>query len=101
MEISENFKAFGTVKLDAKNRVTLGTLIKKLKELTDNQINDFKVFIGNNGDILLKPRTAIPIAELWVHQNPKILKEIRNGVDEANNGKIIKINNPDEFFDKL
>jgi hypothetical protein len=101
MKVSENFKLIGVVKLDSKNRITLGTLIKKFKKLTKNTINDFETFIGDNGDILLKPRTAIPTIELWIHQNPEILYNIKEGMEDIKEGHTTRIKNLDDFFEKL
>ena len=101
MKVSENFKQIGTVKLDSKKRITLGSLIKIYKKLTDNPIDDFETYIGDNGDILLKPRTSIPTMELLVHQNPKILNNLKEGIRDIENGNATKIKNLDDFLEKL
>ena len=51
MKVTEDFKQMGTARLDTKNRVTLGMVLKKFKILTNASINDFETFIGDNGDI--------------------------------------------------
>jgi len=91
----------GTARLDTKNRVTLGKVFKKFKILTNTSINDFETFIGDNGDILLRPRTAIPTRELWVHQNPEILKSIQKGIRDTKEGRVTKVKNIDKFFEGL
>ncbi|MCD6577998.1 hypothetical protein J7L48_00815 [bacterium] len=101
MKVSENFKQVGIVKLDSKKRITLGALIKKFSILTNNPIDDFETYIGDNGDILLKPRTAIPTMELWVHQNPDILNDINRGIKDINDGKTTKVKDIEDFLDKL
>jgi len=101
MKVSENFKQVGIVKLDSKNRITLGTLIKKFSILTNNPIDDFEAYIGDHGDILLKPRTAIPTMELWVHQNPDILNDINRGIKDINDGKTTRVKDIENFLDKL
>lgn len=101
MKITEEFKQIGTTRLDTKNRITLGTLLKKFNMLTSVSISDFETFIGDNGDILLRPRTAIPTRELWVHQNPDILKSIQKGVEDAKDGRVTKIKDIDKFFEEL
>jgi len=101
MKIVENFKQIGIARLDAKNRVTLGTLLKKFKILAQAPINDFETFIGDKGDILLKPRTAIPTRELWIHQNPEILKSIHKGMQDIKEGRVTKVKDLDKFFEKL
>lgn len=101
MKVSENFKQVGIVKLDSKNRITLGALIKKFSILINNPIDDFETYIGDNGDILLKPRTAIPTMELWVHQNPDILNDINRGIKDINDGKTTKVKDIENFLDNL
>ena len=101
MKVMEDFKQMGTVRLDTKNRVTLGMVLKKFKILTNTSINDFETFIGDNGDILLRPRTAIPTRELWVHQNPEILKSIQKGMQDIKEGRVTKVKNIDKFFEEL
>ena len=101
MRIIEEFKRMGVARLDTKNRVTLGTLLKKFKLLMRIPINDFEIFIGDNGDILLRPRTAIPTRELWVHQNPEILKSIRKGIQDVKEGRVTKVKDLDKFFEEL
>lgn len=101
MKVMEDFKQMGIARLDTKNRVTLGMVLKKFKILTKASINDFETFIGDNGDILLRPRTAIPTRELWVHQNPEILKSIQKGIQDTKEGRVTKVKNIDKFFDEL
>ena len=77
MRVVEDFKPMGIARLDTKKRVTLGTLLKKLNVSLGAPISDFETFIGDDGDVLLRPRTAIPIRELLAHQDLKILKSIK------------------------
>ncbi len=101
MRVVEDFKPIGIARLDTKKRITLGTLIKKFKVLLGAPINDFETFIGNDGDVLLRPRTAIPTRELWVHQNPEILKSIHEGIQDLKDGRVTKVKDLDKFFKEL
>jgi len=101
MKIVENFKEIGIARLDTKNRITLGTLLKKFRILIGIPINDFETFVGDKGDILLRPRTAIPSRELWVHQNPEILKSIRKGMQDVKEGRVTRVKDLDKFFEEL
>jgi len=104
VKIVEDFKQMGIAKVDDKKRITLETLLKKFKMLTHTPINDFEVFIGDNGDILLRPRTTISTRELWVHQNPEILRSIQRGMRDIKEGQVTKVKNLeglDKFFEKL
>lgn len=101
MKLTEEFKEAGTARLDGKNRVTLGGILKKYKALTSASIDDFEAYIGDSGDILLRPRTAIPTRELWIHKHPEVLKSIREGLRDAGAGRVTKVKNIDKFFDEL
>lgn len=101
MKISEDFKQMGVARLDNKNRVTLGTLLKYFKILIRTPINDFETFIGDKGDILLRPRTAIPTSELWVHRNPGVLKSIQKGMQDIKKRDVTRVKDLDNFFEKL
>jgi len=101
MRVVEDFKPIGIARIDTKKRITLGTLLKKFKVLLGDPISDFETFIGDDGDVLLRPRTAIPTRELWVHQNPEILKSIQEGIQDLKEGRITKVKDSDKFFREL
>lgn len=101
MKIIEEFKRMGIARLDTKKRVTLGMLLKKFKILTNAPISDFETFIGDKGDILLKPRVAIPARELWVHENPEILKSIQQGMKDIQKGHYTEVKDVEKFFEEL
>ncbi len=101
MKISENFKEMGIARIDAKNRVTLGTLLRRFKILLGIPINDFETFIGDKGDILLRPRTAIPTRELWMHENSEIKKDILEGIKDIEEGRFTKVKDVGKFLDEL
>ena len=101
MKIVENFKEIGIARLDAKNRVTLGALLKRFKMLLGTPVNDFETFVGDKGDILLRPRTAIPSRELWIHQNSKVSKSLQEGLQDAKDGRVTRVKDLDKFFEEL
>ncbi len=101
---AEEFEGVGTTKLDTKKRVTLGAIFKilrRVKALKDVPIETFETFIGNEGDILLRPRVSIPARELWVHQNPAVMKSIQRGMRDIKEGRVTKVKNLDKFFKEL
>jgi len=65
------------------------------------EIDAFKIFLGNEGDILLRPMTNIPSKELWIHQNPNALESIQRGMRDIKKGRVTKIKNLSKFFKKL
>ena len=44
---------------------------------------------------------AMEKSELWVHQNPKVWKSIQKGLEDAKNGRTIRVENLDYFLDNL
>jgi len=48
------------------------------------------VYVGEDGDILLRPVVTIPSKEAWIYENPTVLEGIRKGLFEANQGKLKK-----------
>jgi len=95
--IDEQFKAVDVKNVDSKNRISLGEKILKVLKKADA----FKIFIGRDGDILLRPMVNIPMKEAWVYKNPKVLKQIRQGLTEAKKGNVKEVKELDAFFESL
>ena len=100
-KINGSFHLAGKTTLDSKKRITLGSKILIKKPLSKMKIDSFNVFINDEGNILLVPLVSIPSRELWVHQNPEVMKEIQKGLKEAKEGKVTKAKDLDEFLDDL
>jgi hypothetical protein len=93
---NQKFIPFDIRFIDSKNRITIGEkIIKKISG--QNKVNQFQVFIGQDGDILLRPLTAIPIREAWIYEKPGLIGQIRQGLQEVKEGKLEKIENPEEL----
>lgn len=100
INVEEKFIAVGIKTMDSKNRINLGE--KVLKAISSkNKADAYKVFVGKDGDILLKPVVAVPSREAWIYDNPKVLKQIRDGLNEANEGKVEKVKDLGKFFKEL
>lgn len=97
----EKFKPAGSTTLDSKKRITIGKKILEEEPLKSMEIDGFEVFIGNEGDILLKPLVNIPSRELWIHQNPEILNSVQEGIRDIKEGRVTKVKNLDKFFKGL
>jgi hypothetical protein len=100
IRIAEEFVPVDTKFIDSKNRITLGGKIMKFvgKHL---KFDSYQVFLSTAGDILLRPSISIPSSEAWIYENPKVIRQIRKGLNEAKEGKIKEVDNLDEFLDKL
>ena len=99
-KIAENFVPVELRSLDSKKRLTLGEKVLKLVN-THTNADQFKIYYGEDGDILLRPMVSISGKEAWVYRNPEALKRIRQGLSEAAEGKIAKVKNLKKFADSL
>ena len=75
--------------------------IMKEPPLDNMEVDAFKVFLGNEGDILLRPMANIPSKELWIYQNPDVLKRIQKGLQDAKENKVTKVKNVKKFLKDL
>lgn len=98
--INEKFVPVGIKTIDSKNRITIGEKIVKLIT-AQTGADEFQIFYGEDGDILLRPMVSIPSKEAWIYQNPNILKFIRQGLKEAKQEKTERVENLEEFLESL
>jgi len=97
----EEFKPIEVKHIDSKNRINLGDKIIKFVDNIIQGVDAYQICIGKNGDILLRPVVNIPSREAWIYRNPKVIKQIRQGLDEASERKIEKVDDLDKFFKNL
>ena len=97
----EKFKPIEVKYIDSKNRINLGDKVIRFVYRIAQGADAYQVCIGEDGDILLRPVVNIPSREAWIYRNPKVLKRIRQGLDEASKEKIEKVDDLDKFFKKL
>ena len=45
--------------------------------------------------------SLIPSRELWMHNNPKILKSIQEGIQDIKEGRTTRVKDLDKFFEEL
>lgn len=97
VEIKESFMRVDTRPLDSKNRITLGGKLQKL--ITGRmKFDSYQIFLGKEGDILLRPAVSVPSSEAWVYSNPKVIGKIRQGLKEASEGKTEKVDDLENFL---
>ena len=100
LEIKEMFMLVDTRPLDSKHRITVGGKLQKLIA-GKMKIDSYQVFIGKEGDILLRPAVSVPSNEAWVYRNPEVIGKIRQGLKEAAEGKVEKIDDLESFLKDL
>lgn len=81
---SDEFEEKAQVRLDAKNRISVGKLSAEI--LTDS----YKVFTNSQGQILLEPMVSVPAYESWVHTDLTAAKSIKRGLKQSAEGQIVK-----------
>ena len=81
MDIKEKgFKEVDTRSIDERKRITLGKLSKSYKRM--------RIYMNDEGDILLKPIVEIPATEIWLYKDKKALKTVLEGIEAAKQGKV-------------
>ena len=99
-EIREVFIPVDTRPLDSKHRITLGGRLQKLL-MSKMKIDSYQVFVGKEGDILLRPAVSVPSNEAWIYRNPEVVGKIRRGLKEASGGKVEKADDLEGFLNDL
>lgn len=100
IEVNEEFMPYGMKQLDSKDRITLGGKLKKAIG-SKMAVEGFQVFVGRDGDILLRPAVSIPAREAWVFKNPEVIGAIREGLEDIKNGRVIRVDSVEEYLKKL
>ena len=100
VSVHEKFKPAGVRYLDSKTRISLGDKLTKVL-LQRMKIDAFEILVGEQGDILLRPVAHLPSKESWIYQNPKVLKQVLDGLNEAKEGKMDKVVDLEKFLNDL
>lgn len=100
VEIRETFLPVDIRSLDSKRRITLGGRFQKLM-MSKMKIDSYQVFVGKNGDILLRPTVSVPSNEAWLYRNPEAMGKVRQGLKEAAEGKAEKVDDLESFLSDL
>ena len=100
IDIHEEFIPYHAKSLDSKHRITLGDKLTKALGRRRN-VDAYMMFIGREGDILLRPTVSIPSNEAWVYRNPKVIGSVRKGLEEAREGKAERVDDLDSFLENL
>jgi len=83
------------VRPDSKRRVTLGRALADL----DEDVR-FDIYRRPNGQIVLDPQVSIPASEAWLYRNPAALAAVRQGLQEAAEGKVDYVGSFAEYVDE-
>ena len=79
-----HFEEVAQVKVDSKNRITLGKNKNTLK------VNLYKVYRNDVGQIILDPQATIPAHEQWLFKNKEAAQLVKAGLEDARKGRLVK-----------
>ena len=96
--VKQDFKVLDDRILDAKGRITISNEWMPYKNQT---VRSFKIYSNGDGDLLLRPEVTIPAREAWIYQNPDVIKSIKKGVKELEEGKGDIVDDLDSYLEKL
>ncbi len=85
-----HFQEVAEVKIDSKNRITLGKGTK-LGEVQRKlgKVHSYKMYSNAIGQIILDPQVSIPAHEQWLFKNKKAAKMVQAGLKDAAKGYLV------------
>jgi len=93
----QRFEFIESRPFDKKHRVNLG---KKVFELLGElgSFESFKVYISNDGFLLLAPMAHIPVNEMWIWKDQEIRESFRKALEDAREGRVKKVDDLESFL---
>lgn len=86
----EDFEEYGEVRVDSKNRITLG-------RGGQSRVSSYRVYRNSLGQIILDPQVTVPAYEAWLFKNEKAKQLVQKGLREAKSKRLLKA---DEDYSK-
>lgn len=83
LKVDDEFEEIATHTVDDRNRITLGALLKDTRRV--------RIYKNARGELLLQPLTEIPASEVWLFQNQEALQTVKQGLDDAAQGRISRL----------
>jgi hypothetical protein len=83
------FKRVTEVKVDPQGRIPLGKAQVRGIQRSNGDVMFYRVYRNSFGQIILDPQVIVPAHEVWLLKNPKALKMVIEGWEEAKNGKLV------------
>ena len=88
LRVDDSFEEIGMRTIDERNRLTVGEILKGYKRI--------RLYRNDSGEILLQPIAEIPVSELWLFKNPEAINDVREGLRDASQGKVSRLD-PEEL----
>ena len=82
----KDWKTIAEVKhLDSRNRAVFPSKVAALLK------DGFDLLQNQKGEIKIIPMSRVPMEEVWIYENPEILKKIDKGMSDSKAGKVKEI----------
>lgn len=82
-------KRIDSVESDDRGRIGLSKAIKAVLERLNISPTAYDVYVDAEGRILLDPRVSIPAREAWLWRNETAKEQLRAGMQDAAEGRIV------------
>ena len=86
-------ETLGFLKVDEKGRTTIPQEMRRRLGLNENSL--MRVDRSEDGSFELVPSAVIPNDQLWFH-SPEMKKRIAHAEESRRNGKVTRVNGPEE-----
>jgi len=80
------------VRPDNKGPVTPGAL--------SQGVSSYRITVNEDKTIILKPYSEIPAREKWIFENNSVLSEIKRGLEDSANGKVVSLGSFSQYLEK-
>jgi len=80
------------IRPDSKGRITLGHLA--------DGVSSYAVFPDKEGRLILEPHKDVPARELWLYENKSALSQVKQGLKELAEGKLVDMGDFSKYADE-
>lgn len=77
------FEEVAEARVDSKHRIALGRTVP-------GQVRSFRVYRNAHGQVILDPMVSIPAYETWLFKNKRASVLVREGLEDARRGRLVK-----------
>ncbi len=84
LKVEDEFQEVSTKTIDTRDRIVLGKYF-------NSRYNRVRIYKNKAGELLLCPVVEIPASEIWLYENKEALDSVKQGLREAKEGKVSKL----------
>ena len=94
----QRFEFIDSRPFDKKHRINLGRRVFELLGKL-GPFESFKVYISEEGLLLLAPMAHIPVNEMWIWKDREIRESFKKALEDAREGRLKRVVDLDSFLD--